>query len=151
MKKEELLIGELSELIGVALSFDDNGACEVKVDGYELAMYYRADRDTWLVFSVIADGGVEELPRGTLVKALELGLCGEGVQGCHIGLSGNQLVLSSEISSCDLTAKDFAESLLGFSRKLTAVSQSFSAHDASAQPGDGAGFSPGFDNGFISV
>ena len=123
MSKEELLIKELAEVTGTDVALDASGICELVADGNLLVMRYREASEDWLCFGVVLDGGDEDIPRGTLAKALELGLFGAETGGFHIGLHGNALVLSDAVPSFDLTAETFADRLLALSRKITEMSE----------------------------
>ena len=43
MEKDELLVRELSELIGVELSYSDDKTCDLAVDGRIVVLRYRPD------------------------------------------------------------------------------------------------------------
>ena len=93
MEKDELLVRELSELIGVELAYSDDKTCDLAVDGRIVVLRYRPEDDDWLYFGVVSEPE-DDQPRETLTKALELNLFGSETLGMHLGLFGNALVLS---------------------------------------------------------
>ena len=117
MEKDELLVRELSELIGVELSYSDDRTCDLAVDGRIVVLRYRPDDDDWLYFGVVSESE-DDQPRGLLAKALELNLFGSETLGMHLGLFGNALVLSGSVPMDGLTAESFAERLLFLSRHI---------------------------------
>lgn len=151
MSKEELLIKELAEVTGTDVALDASGICELVADGNLVVMRYREASEDWLCFGVALDGGDDELPRGTLAKALELGLFGAETGGFHLGLHGNALVLSDVVPSLELTAEAFAERLLALSRQITSVSERLEGAE-SVEPGLGEETIPAaLDERFIQV
>lgn len=117
MEKDELLVGELSELIGVELSYSDDKTCDLAVDGRIVVLRYRPEDEDWLYFGVVSEPE-DEQPRDALAKALELNLFGSETLGMHLGLFGNALVLSGSVPMEGLTAESFAERLLMLSRRI---------------------------------
>ena len=117
MEKDELLVRELSELIGVELAYSDDKTCDLAVDGRIVVLRYRPEDDDWLYFGVVSEPE-DDQPRETLTKALELNLFGSETLGMHLGLFGNALVLSGTLPMEGLTAEDFAERLLFLSRHI---------------------------------
>ncbi|MBR3820688.1 MAG: type III secretion system chaperone [Kiritimatiellae bacterium] len=117
MEKDELLVRELSELIGVELSYSDDRTCDLAVDGRIVALRYRPDDDDWLYFGVVSETE-DDQSREVLAKALKLNLFGSETLGMHLGLFGNALVLSGSVPMDGLTAENFAERLLFLSRHI---------------------------------
>ena len=122
MEKEELLIQELSELIGVELDFSDDKTCDLVVDERIVVLRYRPEEEDWLYFGVVHEAS-DALPREILAKALELNLFGVETSGFHLGLFGNALVLSGTANMDGLTAEDFAEKILALSRHIGGLSE----------------------------
>ena len=147
MEKDELLVRELSELIGVELAYSDDKTCDLAVDGRIVVLRYRPEDDDWLYFGVVSEPE-DDQPRGVLVKALELNLFGSETLGMHLGLFGNALVLSGTLPMEGLTAEDFAERLLFLSRNIGKLAEKLEIESDSGNmqsPGDslspwGAGF-----------
>ena len=147
MEKDELLVRELSELIGVELAYSDDKTCDLAVDGRIVVLRYRPEDDDWLYFGVVSEPE-DDQPRGVLVKALELYLFGSETLGMHLGLFGNALVLSGTLPMEGLTAEDFAERLLFLSRHIGKLAEKLEIESDSGNmqpPGDslspwGAGF-----------
>ena len=147
MEKDELLVRELSELIGVELAYSDDKTCDLAVDGRIVVLRYRPEDDDWLYFGVVSEPE-DDQPRETLTKALELNLFGSETLGMHLGLFGNALVLSGTLPMEGLTAEDFAESLLFLSRHIGKLAEKLEIESDSGNmqpPGDslspwGAGF-----------
>lgn len=131
MRKEELLIKELAEVTGTDVALDASGTCELVADGNLVVMRYREASADWLCFGVVLDGGDEELPCGTLAKALEMNLFGAETGGFHLGLHGNALVLSDAVPTLDLTAEAFAERLLALSRQIMSISERLDGPESS--------------------
>jgi hypothetical protein len=117
MEKDELLVRELSELIGVELSYSDDKTCDLAVDGRIVVLRYRPDDDDWLYFGVVSETE-DDQSREVLAKALKLNLFGSETLGMHLGLFGNALVLSGSVPMDGLTAENFAERLLFLSRHI---------------------------------
>ena len=147
MEKDELLIRELSELIGVELAYSDDKTCDLAADDRIVVLRYRPEDDNWLYFGVVSEPD-DELPREVLAKALELNLFGSETMGLHLGLFGNALVLSGSVPMEGLTAESFAERLLFLSRHIGKLAEKLEGENASddIQPSDatpspwGAGF-----------
>ena len=147
MEKDELLVRELSELIGVELAYSDDKTCDLAVDGRIVVLRYRPEDDDWLYFGVVSEPE-DDQTRGVLVKALELNLFGSETLGMHLGLFGNALVLSGTLPMEGLTAEDFAERLLFLSRHIGKLAEKLEVESDSGNmqpPGDslspwGAGF-----------
>ena len=147
MEKDELLVRELSELIGVELAYSDDKTCDLAVDGRIVVLRYRPEDDDWLYFGVVSEPE-DDQTRGVLVKALELNLFGSETLGMHLGLFGNALVLSGTLPMEGLTAEDFAERLLFLSRHIGKLAEKLEIESDSGNmqpPGDslspwGAGF-----------
>ena len=117
MEKDELLVRELSELIGAELSYSDDRTCDLAVDGRIVVLRYRPDDDDWLYFGVVSETE-DDQSREVLAKALKLNLFGSETLGMHLGLFGNALVLSGSVPMDGLTAENFAERLLFLSRHI---------------------------------
>ena len=130
MEKDELLVGELSELIGVELSYSDDRTCDLAVDGRIVVLRYRPDDDDWLYFGVVSESE-DDQPRGLLAKALELNLFGSETLGMHLGLFGNALVLSGSVPMDGLTAENFAERLLFLSRHIGKLAEKLEVESGS--------------------
>ena len=130
MEKDELLVRELSELIGVELSYSDDKTCDLAVDGRIVVLRYRPDDDDWLYFGVVSESE-DDQPRGLLAKALELNLFGSETLGMHLGLFGNALVLSGSVPMDGLTAENFAERLLFLSRHIGKLAEKLEVESGS--------------------
>ena len=130
MEKDELLVRELSELIGVELSYSDDRTCDLAVDGRIVVLRYRPDDDDWLYFGVVSESE-DDQPRGLLAKALELNLFGSETLGMHLGLFGNALVLSGSVPMDGLTAENFAERLLFLSRHIGKLAEKLEVESGS--------------------
>ena len=130
MEKDELLVRELSELIGVELSYSDDRTCDLAVDGRIVVLRYRPDDDDWLYFGVVSESE-DDQPRGLLAKALELNLFGSETLGMHLGLFGNALVLSGSVPMDGLTAGNFAERLLFLSRHIGKLAEKLEVESGS--------------------
>ena len=130
MEKDELLVRELSELIGVELSYSDDRTCDLAVDGRIVVLRYRPDDDDWLYFGVVSESE-DDQPRGLLAKALELNLFGSETLGMHLGLFGNALVLSGSVPMDGLTAESFAERLLFLSRHIGKLAEKLEVENGS--------------------
>ena len=120
--KPELIVRELSELIGADLSLSQDNICELDVDGRVTVLRYRQEDDDWLCFGLVTDDD-EPPSRKTLEKALSLNLFGAGTHGLHLGIFGNALVLSDSVPMAGLTAEVLAEKLLFLSQGIAAVSE----------------------------
>ena len=130
MENDELLVRELSELIGVELSYSDDRTCDLAVDGRIVVLRYRPDDDDWLYFGVVSESE-DDQPRGLLAKALELNLFGSETLGMHLGLFGNALVLSGSVPMDGLTAENFAERLLFLSRHIGKLAEKLEVESGS--------------------
>ena len=130
MEKDELLVRELSELIGVELSYSDDRTCDLAVDGRIVVLRYRPDDDDWLYFGVVSESE-DDQPRRLLAKALELNLFGSETLGMHLGLFGNALVLSGSVPMDGLTAENFAERLLFLSRHIGKLAEKLEVESGS--------------------
>ena len=130
MEKDELLVRELSELIGVELAYSDDRTCDLAVDGRIVVLRYRPDDDDWLYFGVVSESE-DDQPRGLLAKALELNLFGSETLGMHLGLFGNALVLSGSVPMDGLTAESFAERLLFLSRHIGKLAEKLEVESGS--------------------
>jgi hypothetical protein len=119
-RKPELIVKELSELIGTELTLSSDNLCELDVDGRVTVLRYRSEDDDWLCFGLVTDDD-EPPSRKVLEKALSLNLFGAGTHGLHLGLFGNSLVLSESIPADGLTAESLAEKLLFLSRQIADV------------------------------
>ena len=117
MEKDELLISELSDLIGVDLEYSDDKTCDLAADGRIVVLRYRPEDEDWLYFGVVCETD-DELPRETLMKALEMNLFGAETKGLYLGLFSNALVLSGSVSMDGLTAEIFADRILFLSRQI---------------------------------
>ena len=150
MEKDELLVRELSELIGVELAYSDDKTCDLAVDGRIVVLRYRPEDDDWLYFGVVSEPE-DDQTRGVLVKALELNLFGSETLGMHLGLFGNALVLSGTLPMEGLTAEDFAERLLFLSRHIGKLAEKLEIESDSGnmQP-SGDSLSP-WGAGFMQV
>ena len=150
MEKDELLVRELSELIGVELAYSDDKTCDLAVDGRIVVLRYRPEDDDWLYFGVVSEPE-DDQPRETLTKALELNLFGSETLGMHLGLFGNALVLSGTLPMEGLTAEDFAERLLFLSRHIGKLAEKLEIESDSGnmQP-SGDSLSP-WGAGFMQV
>ena len=150
MEKDELLVRELSELIGVELSYSDDKTCDLAVDGRIVVLRYRPDDDDWLYFGVVSETE-DDQSREVLEKALELNLFGSETLGMHLGLFGNALVLSGTLPMEGLTAEDFAERLLFLSRHIGKLAEKLEIESDSGnmQP-SGDSLSP-WGAGFMQV
>ena len=123
MEKDELLIRELSELIGVDLGYSDDKTCDLAVDGRIVVLRYRPEDDDWLYFGVVSEPEGEQ-PREALVKALEMNLFGSETKGLHLGLfGGSAIVLSGTLPMDGLTAESFAERILFLSRHIGKIAE----------------------------
>ena len=151
MEKEELLIQELSRLTGAEVDFrPEDKFCEIAVSGHVLMLRYRPEDDDWLYFGVVADFE-EEIPRDTLVKALELNLFGSGTLALHLGLFGKAFILSGTVPMEGLTAEKLAERLVFLAGRIGELSGDLlSAENVSAPDGE-IGSAPLFDSGFMQV
>lgn len=133
MEKDELLIRELSELIGVELAYSDDKTCDLAVDGRIVVLRYRPEDEDWLYFGVVSEPEPEaDQPREVLVKALELNLFGSETLGMHLGLFGSALVLSGSVPIEGLTAENFAERLLFLSRHIGKLAEKLEVESGSA-------------------
>ena len=131
MEKDELLVRELSELIGVELSYSDDRTCDLAVDGRIVVLRYRPDDDDWLYFGVVSETE-DDQSREVLAKALKLNLFGSETLGMHLGLFGNALVLSGSVPMDGLTAENFAERLLFLSRHIGKLAEKLEVESGSA-------------------
>ena len=150
MEKDELLVRELSELIGVELSYSDDKTCDLAVDGRIVVLRYRPDDDDWLYFGVVSETE-DDQSREVLAKALKLNLFGSETLGMHLGLFGNALVLSGSVPMDGLTAENFAERLLFLSRHIGKLAEKLEIESDSGnmQP-SGDSLSP-WGAGFMQV
>lgn len=150
MEKDELLVRELSELIGVELSYSGDKMCDIAVDGRIVVLRFRPENDDWLYFGVVSESEGDQ-PRETLAKALELNLFGSETLGMHLGLFGNALVLSGSVPMEGLTAENFAERLLMLSRHIGKLAEKLETETGSAnmQPSEDS-LSP-WNAGFMQV
>lgn len=130
MEKDELLIKELSELIGVELVYSGDRMCDIAVDGRIVVLRYRPEDDDWLYFGVVSESEGDQ-PREVLLKALELNLFGSETLGMHLGLFGNALVLSGTLPMEGLTAENFAERLLILSRHIGSLAEKLETESGS--------------------
>lgn len=117
MKKDELLIKELSDLIGVELEYSVGKTCDLVAEERVVVLRYCEKDESWLYFGVVFEPE-GELSRDILVKALELNLFGGETLGFHLGLFGNALVLSGSVAMEGLTAESFADRILAISRHI---------------------------------
>ncbi len=127
MEKEELLINELSELIGVELNLSADKICDLVVDERIVVLRYRPDDDSWLYFGVVHEES-DDFSGRILKKALELNLFGIETHGFHLGLFGNALVLSGSVNMDGLTAEYFAEKILALSRHIGELAEKLNAN-----------------------
>ena len=150
MEKDELLIRELSELIGVELAYSDDKTCDLAVDGRVVVLRYRPKNDDWLYFGIVSEPD-DELPRAVLAKALELNLFGSETLGMHLGLFGNALVLSGSVPMDGLTAEDFAEKLLSLSRQIGKLAEKLADESGSGDIQSLEDVSSPWEAGFMQV
>ena len=150
MEKDELLVRELSELIGVELSYSDDRTCDLAVDGRIVVLRYRPDDDDWLYFGVVSESE-DDQPRGLLAKALELNLFGSETLGMHLGLFGNALVLSGSVPMDGLTAESFAERLLFLSRHIGKLAEKLEVESGSDDMQQTEGMPSPWNAGFMQV
>lgn len=119
MKTFEQLLDELGTAIGATLTLDENGLCEVCVQGQTILLTYQQQENLLLCFSV-----VETLTSPSMElyrRALNLNLFGYGTHGFSLGLFNQTFLLSGVFALEFLTAPILAESLYLLAQQVTRI------------------------------
>ena len=104
------LIADFSEKAGLALPSVKDGSVDLVVDGIDVSVQYRPDRDDCVMFTLpLADTEPEP---DMMRKALELSANGFGTGGHFLGIKEGMFVLSSVVKLDGLSVEDFAARLL---------------------------------------
>jgi len=156
MNSFETLISEFCEKTGLELQSGKDGSVDLVVDGLDVNVQYRQDKDDCALFTLpIHDTEPEPC---MMRRALELAANGVGTGGHFLGIKEGMFVLSSVVKMEGLSAEDFAERLISLANMTRHVAESLASavaenvaqheekEDADAVPtaGDMDGTSPGF-------
>lgn len=156
MNSFETLISEFCEKTGLALQSGKDGSVDLVVDGLDVSVQYRQDKDDCVLFTLpIHDTEPEPC---MMHRALELAANGAGTGGHFLGIKEEMFVLSSVVKMEGLSAEAFAERLISLANMTRHVAESLASavaedvakyvekEDADAVPteGDMDGTSPDF-------
>ena len=121
----ETLISEFSEKTGLALQLGKNGSVDLVVDGLDVSVQYRPDRDDCVMFTLpLYDTEPEPC---MMRRALELAANGAGTDGHFLGIKEGMFVLSSVVKIDGLSAEGFAERLISLANMTSRVAESLAS------------------------
>ena len=145
MNSFDSLISDFAEKTGVPLDSAraSAGSVDLVVDGIDVSVLYRPDRDDCVMFTLPLGDMVPEPPMER--RALELSANGAGTDGHFLGIKAGAFVLSSVASVNGLSAEDFATRLVSLANATRRVAESLALavaeglSDAGDSPANGEG------------
>lgn len=110
MNSFETLITEFCAKTGIALQSGKDGSVDLVVDGLDVSVQYRQDKDDCVLFTLPVH---DTEPEPCMIRrALELAANGVGTGGHFLGIKEGMFVLSSVVKMDGLSAEGFAERLI---------------------------------------
>lgn len=148
MDSFKTLISEFCKKAGLALQPGKDGSVDLVVDGLDVSVQYRPDRDDCVMFTLpLYDAEPEPC---MMRRALELAANGAGTDGHYLGIKEGMFLLSSAVKIDGLSADDFAERLISIANATRRVAESLAssvAEDVAEHvEREEAGFVPGRDD-----
>lgn len=125
MNSFETLISGFCEKTGLALQSGKDGSVDLVVDGLDVSVQYRQDKDDCVLFTLpLYDTEPEPC---MMRRALELAANGAGTGGHFLGIKEGMFVLSSVVKTDGLSAEGFAERLISLANTTRHVAESLAS------------------------
>lgn len=125
MDSFETLLSEFCEKTGLALQSSKDGSVDLVVDGFDVSVQYRSDKDDCVLFTLpLYDTEPEPC---MMRRALELAANGAGTGGHFLGIKEGMFVLSSVVKMDGLSAEVFAERLISLANTTRRVAESLAS------------------------
>ena len=121
MNSFEALISDFAEKTGLSLQSVKDGDVDLVVDGVDVSVQYRQDKDDCVMFTLPLDDMEPDARMSR--RALELAANGAGTGGHFLGVKEGMFVLSSVARLGGLSAEDFAERLLALAAATRRVAE----------------------------
>ena len=115
------LISSFCEKTGLALQSDKDGSVDLVVDGLDVSVQYRPDKDDCVLFTLPLYDTEPELCM--MRRALELAANGAGTGGHFLGIKEGMFVLSSVVKMDGLSAEGCAERLISLANTTRRVAE----------------------------
>jgi hypothetical protein len=141
MNSFETLIAQFAEKTSLALTAKQDGSVDLVVDGIDVSVQSRPDRDDCVIFTLPVDD--TEIDLATARRALELAANGEGTEGHYLGVKAGMFVLSAIVPLAGLSSEDFANRLITLARASRYVAREIALALA---PEGGPGAVPAIDS-----
>lgn len=146
----DALISEFCGKTGLALQAAVDGSVNLVVDGLDVSVQYRPDRDDCVMFALpLYDAEPEPC---IMRRALELAANGAGTGGHFLGIKEGMFILSSVVKMEGLSTEGFAERLISLANTTRRVAESLASAVAEDVAGhveteDAGGVPPRGDDG----